>query len=896
MLTLLFICLNILPSTYAREIVEVDEVDISGVTVFDSAMIESTLELGAGEKLDKQKVVRTAENIKDLYKSHGYEEVKVQSELVRQKDEKGAVASILKFSVSEGPPKRISQISFAQQKDIHRKYWERIEVDLFNRIGLGIGDVLSQERIATAKRALQDALASEEFIGGRVEDVHIIPSTAPAGSEFSNTNSRWARVEFKLYLGDRVTFGFRGNTVFTQGQLVTLIEEQRVIGFGKDYVGSIKRRIEEEYRLLGYIQVEVNIKNYEYPEKIERHLTFDIKEGQRFTFDSIHFDGNVIFTNDALVETFFMYASPLVKRKFLVWKEIEKASEKVIEWVKSQGYLGAKLVTINKAAGIGAASMAITVYLYEGDQTLIQSVRLSGLTVFSREKILAILNVQESAPLNLFSFSEGLEVLKARYRALGYLEAKILNEGMDSVVKYSKENRAADIWLDLQEGPQYRVSRIETEGLVKTKEDVVLRALVFRGGEILEEGQILESEARLRKLGIFSLVSIRTADDPEKAGYRIVHVSIQEGTPGILAGGLGYRNDLGARVFGQVAYTNLWNRNHTLSFNTNLNQRFDQKFCATPKQIADNPNETYCFLEYQVELGYLWPWFILGQTTFRPRLRVEKIPYLNFDVSNTSLSAALERRLLDLPNLSSALAFTYERPRQFNSRNIFDDQTMTIGTLFSSLRLDMRDSALAPTEGFYASGSFEWAPPFLFSQGEAIHINTGEKTEFPIGFTRFQFRADQFIPLAKDITWFLSFRSGIERNLEAPPADSPDDPYYAIPALKHFSLGGAGSLRGLKEQGLSISDTTVLRGTASYVNYRTQLDLPFAGAMRFGPFVDAANLLVDAFSFGRLRYGAGVGFHYQSPVGPVNFDFAFNLTRQGEGEDPFRFYFSIGVL
>jgi outer membrane translocation and assembly module TamA len=65
--------------------------------------------------------------------------------------------------------------------------------------------------------------------------------------------------------------------------------------------------------------------------------------------------------------------------------------------------------------------------------------------------------------------------------------------------------------------------------------------------------------------------------------------------------------------------------------------------------------------------------------------------------------------------------------------------------------------------------------------------------------------------------------------------------------------------------------------------------------MRFGPFIDAGNLLVDQFSFGALRYGVGVGFHYQSPVGPVNFDLGFKVDPK-PNEEPWRFYFSIGVI
>jgi outer membrane protein insertion porin family len=79
------------------------------------------------------------------------------------------------------------------------------------------------------------------------------------------------------------------------------------------------------------------------------------------------------------------------------------------------------------------------------------------------------------------------------------------------------------------------------------------------------------------------------------------------------------------------------------------------------------------------------------------------------------------------------------------------------------------------------------------------------------------------------------------------------------------------------------------------VNYRSELSFPFTGALRIVPFLDAANLLVDDYSLGNLRYGAGAGLHYLSPVGPVNFDWGFKL-RALAGEDAYRFYFSIGVL
>jgi outer membrane protein insertion porin family len=471
-----------------------------------------------------------------------------------------------------------------------------------------------------------------------------------------------------------------------------------------------------------------------------------------------------------------------------------------------------------------------------------------------------------------------LVALKQAYRNRGYLDVRIANEETNTVVAYRDENREADVLLEVAEGPQYRVSRIEIEGLTSTREAIARREAAFEPGEVLGEIKMLETESRLRRLGLFSSVSVRAIDDAEKPGFKVVRISLQEGVPGIVGGGLGFRNDLGARFFGQVGYSNLWGANHTLALNAAVNRRVLNQFCA----------ESPCFWEYQAQLAYNWPWFLAPQLTFRPRVTAENIRYINFDAETRSIGASLERQILSWPNLSGSLLYSFERTRQSNAKAEIDNRVLQIGSVTPALKLDLRDNPLAPTSGFFAQVSYEVASTSLGSS------SLGTSGEYPVGYTRFQFRSDAFFPLAREIGWYLSFRTGLARNTEPPPEDRPNDPNYAIPLVKQFAIGGAGSLRGFREQELN-AQRFAIRGTLSYVNYRTQLDLPFAGPMRFGPFLDGANLNIDSFSFGDLRYGTGVGFRYQSPVGPVNFDWGFKI-RPRAGEDTQQFYFSIGVI
>jgi outer membrane protein insertion porin family len=845
---------------------KIDQVELTGVTVFTQAEIEATLDTGVGDLVDRGKIERTAENIKTLYRNHGYEQLKINARLYQKKDQYGYANLILEFRITEGQPSRIGQVvlSQAQVNPASVKFWNSFKGDLQNKIALTPNDLYDQEKVSSAKRIIEESLASNEYIGAKVDDVVVTEGTPPSGPKPPEA-ARWVNLEFRVQLGDRATFGFRGNEVIPQSRLVALISEQRVVGFGKDYIESIRTRIEDEYRSLGYAHTKVTPYVFEKPELRERHITYAIDEGVRVSIEQLQFDGNMVFTNDELKAQFFEKASDVVGHKYYVEKDVQKACQQLLEWIKSRGYLSAKILTINHDYPLKPLKsetgrlVDLSIYIYEGEQTIVRNIEFANRKALSDEEIRSILGIAEGQPLNLFAFGDGLTKLKNRYQNRGYLSFQILNEGTDKVVTYHEENRLADIYLDLQEGPQYRVTGIQIEGLGQTKEFVVKRELQFRQGEILAQSQLTDSEARLHRLGIFSTVSVRALDDPDHADGKIVRISVQEGTPGILAGGPGLRNDLGIRAFGQVGYSNLWGENHTISLNLATNHRF----------------QDFHFEEYDAQLAYIWPWFVFGETTFRPTITVTGTEYLDFDAVTGALALTWDRKLFG--RFSGSFSYSLQRIIQFNAQDITDDQGIRIGSVTPTLSYDARDSALSPSKGFYSSLSYEFAAPWLLSQA----------TPYPINYERTIFRADYYWPLTSDINWYFSFRTGYEKNLSG-------DPNSYIPLIEQFALGGIGSLRGIQEQALNVRQYNVQ--VASYANYRTQIDLPFAGALKFGPFLDVANLNIDEYSlFLNPLYCPGFSFRYQTPIGPVNLDFGFPLNPP-PGIATQEFFFSIGII
>jgi outer membrane protein insertion porin family/translocation and assembly module TamA len=102
-----------------------------------------------------------------------------------------------------------------------------------------------------------------------------------------------------------------------------------------------------------------------------------------------------------------------------------------------------------------------------------------------------------------------------------------------------------------------------------------------------------------------------------------------------------------------------------------------------------------------------------------------------------------------------------------------------------------------------------------------------------------------------------------------------------VPFVKKYFLGGASSIRGWGRYEVSPLDPSGLPiGGNSLLAASSELRAVLRGALGGVAFVDAGNVwaTAGAIDLKDLRYAVGLGLRYRTAIGPVRFDFGYQLN------------------
>lgn len=653
---------------------------------------------------------------------------------------------------------------------------------------------------------------------------------------------------------------FEGNRRLEDEVLTNELQLRPRQVYTRSRVQSAVTRILELYRRNGRYAATAEPKIIELDQN-RVDLVFEIVEGPRTGVAAVTFIGNDEFSDSTL--------RGVVQTTESAWYRLLTSDdtydpdrlafdqELLRRFYFARGYADFQVVSAIAELAPSGDDFFVTYTVEEGPLYNFGAVNLeSSLRDLSTEQLQEFVETKSGTVYNADQIETTVQRLTDEVGRLGYAFVQI-----DPQTSKNSEARTVGLTYRIDEGPRVYVERIDISGNQRTLDPVIRREFRLAEGDAFNTALLRRSQQRLRNLGFFENVEVRTLQG-SASDRVIVDVRVTERSTGELSFGAGYSTSDG--VLGDIRLNerNLLGRGQELTANFTLSQK-----------------------RQYFNLGFTEPYFLerdlaAGFDLFRTQTDYQSES--SFDERNTGGTLRLGYPLTE--NLRHALRYTLrndeiadvdEDASEFIQDEEGDRWTSLVG---QTLTYDRRDTRFLPSGGY------------LLRLDQDVAGLGGDNR-----FLRHEGRAD----------WYYSLRQDFVLNLGAGGGHIFGFAGEDVRIANRFFLGGQ-NFRGFEYGGLGPRDSDTddaLGGNAYYTGtaeLRFPLGLPEELRIFGRTFFDAGTLteidvngsnLEDS---GNLRASAGVGVSWLSPLGPLAIDFA-QAVKKDSGDQTETFRLSFGT-
>lgn len=840
-----------------------NEINIENVNVISESSIINRSELKAGDKYSSQIVKKSIDQILEYYKSIGYFNVNIEPEVEFIKNNQVN----LKLKINERTPATIQKISFNTDN-------KRLKSSLEQLTSNYLDQTFSIQNQTNIDNEIKNYLKTQRYLTANLSDPTLV----------ENKDRTQVELYYEIKKAEKYEVVLIGNKKINPLILYTHLNLDEFRSAQFEPSQKLTNTIKNYYLSKGFAQVKVNAEVKK--KKNSTWILIKINEGTKIKINKIDIQGRISRSSNYYEYFILQNSTPLIDRGYYNEKDIELGYNNLKTELQNQGYLKAKIIT--SRVEINPLGMAtIFLNLDEGPLTQIRKIEFLNAKEFTYSKLLDVIEMSSNAPLSLKKLELGAQKLGDFYRSQGFLEMQIQNNNKD-LVSYNTNSTEAYIQFNIYEGPKVKIKKIVYEGNTFTRDKVITNEISFKNGQTLTPELLEENLSRLNSLGIFSSVEISTLEKDTTLSDRTLIISVTERDPGLLTFGVGANSERGLTIrgFSGVSYNNLMGTARGISLRV---------------ELANHIQELN-YLTHKVTLGYLEPF--LFDSRNRGRINLTRLRTL-FKINGDGSARVQDSNRLDLlleRDLSTDLKLTWTL-YSLDSRDFFDIKTadgnsnkstkqiVLIGPTFD---YDSRDNPFLPTNGSYARWSYDYS-------SESLGSSSG------IEFYRTQAVLSHYTQLSDPRwVWANSIRGGYLENLSSK-ANS------GVPSSHIFYLGGSTSLRGFDASNANdrlpqdylfrpelIDSEDLVEHSSTFYLLKSELRFPLVNAWGGVLFYDAGAVEIKkVYQPQAFRQSAGIGLRYNTPVGPVNVEWAFKLNENGlpnVNETMQRFHFSIGTF
>ncbi len=483
----------------------------------------------------------------------------------------------------------------------------------------------------------------------------------------------------------------------------------------------------------------------------------------------------------------------------------------------------------------------------EGNQYYLSDVQITGNTLISKDRIKSLLGLKTGEPYNPVGLNNNLYLIENDFHEFGKLFSSIVVQ--DNI----KDSVSVDIVIE--EGMDIYINNTKIERIGNIDTSIVMRELLYNFGDLYSKSKIDKTAKHLREIGIFStanliplkvtgsdslvdiLIELRRYKQREwNSSGGLEPISFTEGAPPLPA------------ISAIIEWKNraLFNSPKQFSMKILAGIPIEKVEFVAPRIRSDLSLSSNWFLGIRFPskiIGYFEKFIIYDQKEYKGSI----------DRYGANLT---QRFQLD----GRSFFETKGNWEYFSDESDYNIEERSISLKFN---FDKKDNHLYAKNGY--------------------HIETIIKS---VGFggSRVYNKSDIKINLYKAIakgTVFASrFQVGKLWNWNAA---------YKDYSYEKFYLGGSSSMRGWDV--LRFSENAQGNPNGETIRLMTNIELRQKLYKSFGLtiFTDGgllSNNLANS-PFSQLKWDAGIGFTFDTPLGPIRIDYAYQLDNTSKQEIQF---------
>ena len=845
----------------------IDEIVLEGIPRRDRGRAQRELTVRNGEVLSLNAVDDSAAAVQDMLRRYGYVEATVDPETTF--DRLRSVADVT-FHIAPGPQAKVANVI------IEGNPAPFTNAQLIERMRRRPGRTFQLGEAREDANRMRNFLVRRNY---RRADVDFVSHTYDPATQ-------GVTLRYRVAVGPTVQVKVEGIDRRAVRRWLPFARNQE---YSEDAVEQAANNIVQGLQQRGHYAAAVDTES-----SLENNVwttTFHVSAGPRYRLADVAFNGNVKLRDKELrplVATtpaggFRRLLSTVLRRPQGVTREqVDDDRESLESFYRLQGFSEATVaepvVTLNDAAGTMTVEFPIT----EGPQTLLAAVNIEGV---DREHHPDAPKPQlvAGAPLNPQLVHEDVIALQTYYANAGHTEVQVTPR-----VDTSEDKTSATVTYAIAEGPHVDVDEVIVRGNTYTDRDVILRRANVDPGDPFSYTSMLEAQRELYRLGIFQRVEIQ----PEQAGTSVsdrdVVIQVEEGKNLTLSGSLGLRveraQDRGAgtelheRVAVAAAHRNLFGTGRYLGLEIVGSSEEQEAFLTFREPFISRWNVPLQFQIFQSDDS--------TRRGTRIRQRGLSIEASKVARQQTRWSLRYEYKISECLDSPLCTDIKNRVPVEDFDPALLDIQISSITPTFF---WDRRDDIIDPHRGFFASASLEYAFKLFSAEAKFLKEYVQGAWYYPVSdrtvialsgrvglMQPYGDQDDEDMPLSE------RFTAGGEVTHRAYGLDLLGDLCRTSPEDGYLDLEPFGCEPTLYQpvtrdkEGKIISYGSVLpRGGSGLLLFNAEYRFPIFSSLGGAVFVDAGNVYkTHRIDFDNLKYGAGFGLRYLSPVGPVRIDIA----------------------